>query len=222
MQAYFTNLINYWPEFLTSIYETILMMLISGFFITLLGLILGSITFLTKEKGLLENKVLNHFLNIIINSLRAIPFVILITLLLPLTRWIVSTPLGVKGALVPLIFGATPFFARQVETALSEVDHGLIEAAQSMGLSNLSIITRVYLREAKASIYSGLSTTLINLLGLTTISGTMGAGGLGVFVQRYGYVQGHTDITIASIIVIIIIVSIIQSTSKLLIKRKSF
>ncbi|HEY4536889.1 MAG TPA: methionine ABC transporter permease [Erysipelothrix sp.] len=222
MQAYFTNLINYWPEFLTSIYETILMMLISGFFITLLGLILGSVTFLTKEKGLLENKVLNHFLNIVINSLRAIPFVILITLLLPITRWIVSTPLGVKGALVPLIFGATPFFARQVETALSEVDHGLIEAAQSMGLSNLSIITKVYLREAKASIYSGLSTTLINLLGLTTISGTMGAGGLGVFVQRYGYVQGHTDITIASIIVIIIIVSIIQSTSKLLIKRKSF
>lgn len=222
MQAYFSNLINYWPEFLTSIYETILMMLISGFFITVLGLILGSLTFLTKEKGLLENKVLNHFFNIIINSLRAIPFVILITLLLPLTRWIVSTPLGVKGALVPLIFGATPFFARQVETALSEVDHGLIEAAQSMGLSNLSIITKVYLREAKASIYSGLSTTLINLLGLTTISGTMGAGGLGVFVQRYGYVQGHTDITIASIIVIIIIVSIIQSTSKLLIKRKSF
>ena len=222
MSQYFSNLINYWPEFLTSIYETVMMMMISGLFITVLGLVLGSITFLTKEKGLLENKVLNQILNIFINSIRAIPFVILITLLLPITRWIVSTPLGVKGALVPLVIGATPFFSRQVETALSEVDPGLVEAAQSMGLNNLTIIIKVYLREASASIYSGLSTTLINLLGLTTISGTMGAGGLGVFVQRYGYVQGYTDITIASIAVIIIMVTIIQSTSKLLANRKIF
>lgn len=222
MTTLFPNLIKYWPEFILSIKETLSMMIISGFFITLFGLLLGSFTFLTKEKGLYEHNTVHKILNMLINSIRAIPFVILITLLLPLTRWIVSTPLGVKGAIVPLIIGATPFFARQVETALMEVDHGLIEAAQSMGLSSSQILFKVYFKESLSSILSGLSTTLINLLGLTTISGTMGAGGLGVFVQRYGYVQGFTDITVASILVIIIMVSIIQSSSKLLTRRKTF
>ncbi len=221
MEQYFPNLIIYWEEFIISIQETLWMMSISGIFVFIIGIILGTSLIVTRKNGILENKLIHQILDKLINIFRSIPFVILITALIPLTRAIVGSPLGVKGAIVPLVIASSPFFARQVDMAMSELNPGLIEAALSMGDSPLDIIFKVYLRESMPSIIQGFAITIISLFGLTTISGTLGAGGLGAFVQRYGHAQFMTDITIASLITIIIFVSLVQGISQLIIKKIS-
>lgn len=221
MEQYFPNLIIYWEEFIISIQETLWMMSISGIFVFIIGIILGTSLIVTRKNGVLENKLIHQILDKLINIFRSIPFVILITALIPLTRAIVGSPLGVKGAIVPLVIASSPFFARQVDMAMSELSPGLIEAALSMGDSPLDIIFKVYLRESMPSIIQGFAITIISLFGLTTISGTLGAGGLGAFVQRYGHAQFMTDIIIASLITIIIFVSLVQGISQLIIKKIS-
>ncbi len=221
MEQYFPNLIIYWEEFIISIQETLWMMSISGIFVFIIGIILGTSLIVTRKNGVLENKLIHQILDKLINIFRSIPFVILITALIPLTRAIVGSPLGVKGAIVPLVIASSPFFARQVDMAMSELNPGLIEAALSMGDSPLDIIFKVYLRESMPSIIQGFAITIISLFGLTTISGTLGAGGLGAFVQRYGHAQFMTDIIIASLITIIIFVSLVQGISQLIIKKIS-
>ena len=221
MEQYFPNLIIYWEEFIISIQETLWMMSISGIFVFIIGIILGTSLIVTRKNGILENKLIHQILDKLINIFRSIPFVILITALIPLTRAIVGSPLGVKGAIVPLVIASSPFFARQVDMAMSELNPGLIEAALSMGDSPLDIIFKVYLRESMPSIIQGFAITIISLFGLTTISGTLGAGGLGALVQRYGHAQFMTDITIASLITIIIFVSLVQGISQLIIKKIS-
>lgn len=221
MEQYFPNLMIYWEEFIISIQETLWMMSISGIFVFIIGIILGTSLIVTRKNGILENKLIHQILDKLINIFRSIPFVILITALIPLTRAIVGSPLGVKGAIVPLVIASSPFFARQVDMAMSELNPGLIEAALSMGDSPLDIIFKVYLRESMPSINQGFAITIISLFGLTTISGTLGAGGLGAFVQRYGHAQFMTDITIASLITIIIFVSLVQGISQLIIKKIS-
>lgn len=221
MEQYFPNLIIYWEEFIISIQETLWMMSISGIFVFIIGIILGTSLIVTRKNGILENKLIHQILDKLINIFRSIPFVILITALIPLTRAIVGSPLGVKGAIVPLVIASSPFFARQVDMAMSELNPGLIEAALSMGDSPLDIIFKVYLRESMPSIIQGFAITIISLFGLTTISGTLGAGGLGAFVQRYGHAQFMTDIIIASLITIIIFVSLVQGISQLIIKKIS-
>lgn len=221
MEQYFPNLIIYWEEFIISIQETLWMMSISGIFVFIIGIILGTSLIVTRKNGILENKLIHQIFDKLINIFRSIPFVILITALIPLTRAIVGSPLGVKGAIVPLVIASSPFFARQVDMAMSELNPGLIEAALSMGDSPLDIIFKVYLRESMPSIIQGFAITIISLFGLTTISGTLGAGGLGAFVQRYGHAQFMTDITIASLITIIIFVSLVQGISQLIIKKIS-
>lgn len=221
MEQYFPNLIIYWEEFIISIQETLWMMSISGIFVFIIGIILGTSLIVTRKNGILENKLIHQILDKLINIFRSIPFVILITALIPLTRAIVGSPLGVKGAIVPLVIASSPFFARQVDMAMSELSPGLIEAALSMGDSPLDIIFKVYLRESMPSIIQGFAITIISLFGLTTISGTLGAGGLGAFVQRYGHAQFMTDIIIASLITIIIFVSLVQGISQLIIKKIS-
>ena len=216
MEQYFPNLITYWEEFIISIQETLWMMSISGIFVFIIGIILGTSLIVTRKNGILENKLIHQILDKLLNIFRSIPFVILITALIPLTRAIVGSPLGVKGAIVPLVIASSPFFARQVDMAMSELNPGLIEAALSMGDSPLDIIFKVYLRESMPSIIQGFAITIISLFGLTTISGTLGAGGLGAFVQRYGHAQFMTDITIASLIIIIIFVSLVQGISQLI------
>ncbi|CAM3701678.1 methionine ABC transporter permease [Erysipelothrix urinaevulpis] len=218
MSKSFPNLILYWDEFWTSILETLSMMAFSGIFVLALGLLFGVILTITRKGGLKENRSIYEVLDKLINIFRSIPFVIFSSALIPLTRAVVGTPLGVKGAIIPLVLASSPFFARQVDLSLSEIDEGLIEAALSMGDSTKDIIFKVYLREGLASIIQGFAITIISLFGLTTISGTLGAGGLGAFVQRYGHAQRMGDITIASLIVIILFVSFIQGLAKLSVK----
>ena len=219
MTNLFPNLIIYWDEFILSIQETLWMLGLSGIFVLILGLIIGILLIVTKKDGLFEHRLLYQIVDKIVNIFRSIPFVILITAVIPLTRLLVGNPLGIKGAIPALIIAASPFFARQVALALSDVDAGLVEAAQSMGDSSLQIIFKVYLKESLPGLIQGFSITVISLFGLTTISGTMGAGGLGAFVKRYGHGRFMGDITFVSVLVIILFVSLVQGLASLLIKK---
>ena len=155
----------------------------------------------------------------VVNTCRSIPFIILLAAVIPLTRLIVGTALGTKGALVPLIIGTVPFFSRQIESALSELDQGLIEAAQSMGSSPIEIILRVYLKESIPNIVRATTITFISLVGLTAMAGSVGGGGLGDLAIRYGYQRYQTDVTFVTIIILLIIVNVIQGVGDFIIKK---
>ena len=223
MQELLNNLFPYVmkkPEQLwKSVVETLQMTGWSGAFMFVFGLMFGVLLTVTKEGGILENKPFHQVLDKVINIFRSIPFVILIALLMNLTKWIMGTRIGVKGVIVPLVFGSTPFFARQVDAALASVDHGLVEAAQSMGVGPLGIIFRVYLKEGAAAIARGTTITLINLIGLTAMSGYVGAGGLGDYAITYGYNYNRMDIVWAAVIVTVLIVSIVQAIGTLVAKK---
>lgn len=171
------------------------------------------------RRAVLKNKVIFNILDKLVNIFRSIPFVILLTALIPLTRMVVGTAIGTKGAILPLIFGTVPFFTRQIESALAEVDYGLIEAAESMGESPWQIIFRVYLKESVPGIVRAMQITFISLVGLTAMAGAVGGGGLGDFAIRYGHSRGQTDVTYATVIIILIMVSLIQSTGSYVIKK---
>lgn len=211
LEKYLPNLIDYQSEFFASLLETLIMVIVSSLFVIIFGLILGVIITVTKPGNILENKTVNRVLDIIINIFRSIPFVILLTALIPATRIVMGTYIGVKGAIFPLIVGAIPFFVRQVEQALADVDKGVVEAAQSMGLSPFEIILRVYLQESIPQIIRAITITIISLLGLTAMGGAVGGGGIGAFVIRYGHNRRFYDITYVSVIVIILFVSFIQT-----------
>lgn len=211
LTKYLPNFMEYRVEFIQSLTETLVMMFASGVFILIFGLIIGTALVVTREGNILENKVVYKIIDSVINVFRAIPFVILISLLIPLTKAIMGTFIGVKGAIFPLIIGATPFFVRQVDAALSDIDKGIIEAAQSMGLSPLEIIFRVYLKESIPAITRSITITAISLLGLTTMGGAVGGGGIGAFVLRYGHQRRFYDISFVSVFAILIFVTIIQS-----------
>lgn len=211
LEKYLPNLIDYQSEFFASLLETLIMVTASSLFVIIFGLILGVIITVTKPGNILENKTVNRVLDIIINIFRSIPFVILLTALIPATRIVMGTYIGVKGAIFPLIVGAIPFFVRQVEQALADVDKGVVEAAQSMGLSPFEIILRVYLQESIPQIIRAITITIISLLGLTAMGGAVGGGGIGAFVIRYGHNRRFYDITYVSVIVIILFVSFIQT-----------
>lgn len=219
LENYTPNLVVYWSDFVTSIEETLIMMFGSGIFTFILGLVLGTLLVVTREGNILENRFIYKTIDGITNIFRSIPFVILITLLIPITGLIMGTFIGVKGAIFPLIVGATPFFIRQVDAALSDIDQGLIEAAQAMGLSPLAIIFRVYLRESIPALARSTTITTISLLGLTAMGGAVGGGGIGAFVLRYGHNRYMTDITYVSVIVILIFVLIIEGIGSLVIKK---
>ena len=209
-ERYFPNLAERVPEFIKSILDTLRMTAISGVFIFILGIMFGVMLIVTKEGGILENRIVYHIADKLINALRSIPFIILISLLLPVTRAIVHTSIGVKGAIVPLVVGTVPFFSRQVEAALAQIDGGVIEAAKSMGMHPANVIFKVYLREGIPGLARATTITAINLIGLTAMAGAVGAGGLGDFAIRYGHNRYMTDITIATTAVLIVLVCIIQ------------
>ncbi|WP_240915970.1 methionine ABC transporter permease [Erysipelothrix sp. HDW6C] len=175
----------------------------------------------TRKGNILENRLVYNTIDALTNFFRAIPFVILIAMLLNVTRFISGVPYGVEGVIFPLIVGCTPFFIRQVDLALSELDSGLIEAAQAIGLSPLQIIFKVYLKESVPSIVRSIAITLISLLGLTASGAVVGGGGLASFVIRYGHGRSMTDITVASVIVILLIVLVIQLVCNTIIKKTS-
>lgn len=215
------NIMSKLPDFYTSIYETIVMVGWSGSISFILGLILGITLIATKKGGILENLILFQILDKVINFFRSIPFIILLASLIPLTRLISGTAIGVEGAIVPLIFGTVPFFSRQIESALAELDPGLVEAAQSMGSGPIEIIFRVYLRECIPGIVRGTTITAISLIGLTAMAGAVGAGGLGDFAIRFGYQRNQLDITYASVVVLVGMVSIIQIIGNIIIKKNT-
>ena len=168
---------------------------------------------------MLENAVVYRVLDIIINLLRSVPFIILLFLLIPLTRIISGTSIGVAGSIFPLIVGTVPFFSRQAEAALAGVSPGLIEAAQSMGCSKLGIIFRVYIRESIPALSRGITITLINLVGLTAMAGAVGAGGLGNFAYVQGVQRNYYDIIVAAVIVLVLIVQVIQIIGNIIAKK---
>ena len=208
-------------QFLQSIEETLIMIAWAGVLMLLFGLFFGIVLTVTREGGIMECKIVYHILDKVINLFRSIPFVILIAVLMNLTKWLMGTRIGVRGVIVPLVFGSVPFFARQVEAALWGVDRGLVEAAQAMGVRPLGIVFRVYLREGLPALSRGATITLISLVGLTAMAGYVGAGGLGDYAITYGYNYNRTDIVWAAVIAIVIIVSLIQVIGSLIAKKNT-
>ena len=199
------------PEiYMRSIAETFTMLGWSGGLSFILGLFLGIVITVTKRGNIMENAPAYQVLDKVINFFRSIPFIILLAGLIPLTRAVVGTAIGVKGAIIPLVFGTVPFFARQIESALAELDSGIIEAALSMGSSPFEIIFRVYLKESIAPITRATTITAISLIGLSAMAGAVGAGGLGDFAIRYGHQRNQIDVTYVTILTLVLLVSIIQ------------
>ncbi|MEI0446512.1 methionine ABC transporter permease [Brachyspira intermedia] len=207
------------PRLYQSIIQTFVMLFYSGIISFFIGGFLGVLLIVTKKFGIMENILLYEVLSKVINFFRAIPFIILLAMLVPLTRFIMGTAIGVKGAIIPLIFGTVPFFARQIESALSEVNPGLVEAAQSMGSSPIAIIFRVYLKESIAPIARGTTITIISLIGLTAMAGAVGAGGLGTYAIQSGYYRNKLDIIYVSVILLVILVGIIQAIGNFIVKK---
>lgn len=201
--------------------QTVYMVFFSTLFASILGFILGIVVTVTSPKGLKPNNIIYNALDLIINVLRSFPFIILIVFIIPLTRAIVGTPIGEAAAIVPLTIAAAPFVARIIESSLKEVDSGVIEAAKSFGASNTQIIFKVMLKEAVPSIISGLTLTIINIIGYSAMAGSVGAGGLGKVAISYGYQRYQTDVMIVTVIILIIMVQGLQSLGNYLYKKLS-
>ena len=204
----------FWTEYgnvlMEGIGDTLLMTGISTVFAYLFGLPLGVALILTQPHGIRPHRGLYRVLDWIVNVGRSLPFIILLVAILPFTRMVAGTAVGVKGAIVPLVVSAAPFIARMVETSLSEVDAGVIEAAQSMGASPFQIVRKVYLPEAMPSLVLGGAISIVSILAYTAIAGTVGAGGLGDIAIRYGHQRGITSVMWVTVVFLIIFVQIIQ------------
>ncbi|QXM05304.1 methionine ABC transporter permease [Crassaminicella indica] len=203
---------NHWIELLTpSLLETLYMVFISVIFTIILGLPLGIILVVTDQNHILPNPYIHNILSYIINVARSLPFIILMIFIIPFTRLVVGTTIGTTAAIVPLVIAATPFFSRVVETSIREVDWGVVEASISMGATPHQIIFRVLLPEAMSSLILGITITIINILSYSAMAGVVGGGGLGDLAVRYGYHRFQTDVMIATVILLIILVQIIQT-----------
>ena len=199
--------------------QTVYMVIGSTIFSVILGFIPAIVLTVTAPDGLRPNKIIYGILDILVNVFRSFPFIILMVIVIPFTRMIAGKAIGTKAALVPLTISAIPFVARVIESALRSVDHGLIEAARSFGAGDLQIIFRVYLKESVPGIVRAMQITFISLVGLTAMAGAVGGGGLGDFAIRYGHSRGQTDVTYVTVIIILIMVSLIQSTGSYVIKK---
>lgn len=202
---------NYGMLLAQGTWDTLLMTIVSTFFAYVIGIPLGVLCVLTSPKGLMPHRIFNMVLGWIINIGRSIPFIILLVALIPFTRFVVGTSLGVPGAIVPLVISAAPFIARMVEQSIEEVDGGLVEAAQSFGANTWQIVYKVFLREALPSLVRGFAIVFITILGYSAMAGCVGAGGLGDIAIRYGYQRYQDDVMIATVIILIVIVQIVQS-----------
>ena len=190
--------------------ETLYMVALSSLIAFVAGLPLGVVLSVTAQGGILQNKPVNTALSLVVNIGRSVPFVILMIAIIPFTRMIVGTSIGTNAAVVPLSVAAIPFVGRVVESALREIDQGIVEAAQSMGASPMEIICKVLLPEALPAIIAGLTLTLINLIGYSAMAGTIGGGGLGDVAIRYGYQRFMLDVMIATVAVLVILVQLCQ------------
>ena len=206
-----SEVVKYFSVIGVATWQTFVMVLFSTVFSLIIGLPLG-ILLCTSDSatGLRPHKLLNQILSVIINILRAIPFVILVILLFPVTRAIVHTAIGTKASIVPLTIAAAPFVARVIESSLKEVDPGVVQAARSMGSTDRQIIFKVLLPEALPSIVNGVTLTIINLIGYSAMAGTVGGGGLGDVAIRYGYQRYRVEYMLGSVAIILILVEVIQ------------
>ncbi|WP_181262226.1 methionine ABC transporter permease [Pseudomonas aeruginosa] len=200
-----------WYEIWLASVDTFWMLGGSLLFTVVLGLLLGVLLFLTGPRQMFEQKAVYTLLSLVVNILRSLPFIILLIVMIPLTVLITGTSLGVAGAIPPLVVGATPFFARLVETALREVDKGIIEATQAMGASTRQIIWNALLPEARPGIIAAITVTAITLVSYTAMAGVVGAGGLGDLAIRFGYQRFQTDVMVVTVVMLLILVQILQT-----------
>src|SRR5476649_1362232 len=200
-----------WTEIGLATLDTLAMLGGSLLFTLVLGLPLGIVLFLTGPRQLLAQPLLYGTLSFVVNVLRSVPFVILLIVMIPFTVLLVGTSLGVGGAIPPLVVGATPFFARLVETALREVDRGIIEASQAMGATTRQIIVNALLPEARPGIFAAITVTAITLVSYTAMAGVVGAGGLGDLAIRFGYQRFQTDVMVVTVVMLLILVQILQT-----------
>ena len=217
--ALFPNVVRTFPELQKSFLQTLEMVFVSAAFSGLFGILIGVLLVVTAQGSLLPNRVVHQFLDKTINVFRSVPFVIMIALLLPVTRLVSGTSVGTRGAIFPLIVGTVPFFSRQIHAALCEVDPGTVEAAQAMGSSPLEIIFRVYLREGLPGMIRGAAITVVNLVALSAMAGSVGGGGLGDYAIRYGFQRSMVDVTIVTVIILLVLVTLIQSLGNTLTRR---
>lgn len=200
-----------WAEIWLATIDTMIMLFGSLFFTVLLGLPLGVLLFLCGPRQMFEQKGAYALLSLMVNILRSLPFIILLIVMIPFTVLITGTSLGVAGAIPPLVVGATPFFARLVETALREVDRGIIEATQSMGATTRQIIMNALLPEARPGIFAAITVTAITLVSYTAMAGVVGAGGLGDLAIRFGYQRFQTDVMVVTVVLLLVLVQVLQS-----------
>ena len=222
LSEWFPNLdAGKWGEIGQASIDTLLMLGGSLPLTLLIGLPLGVLLFLTGPRQLHEKPVLYGALALIVNLLRSVPFIILMIVLIPLTLAAMGTSLGVRGAILPLVVGAAPFYARLVETALREVDRGVIEASLAMGATTQQLIWRVLLPEALPGLIAGATVTTIALVGFTAMGGAIGSGGLGDLAYRDGYLRSRTDIAVVTVVALLILVQLLQMLGDRLVTRFS-
>ena len=222
ISSWMPNVVANWSGdngFEIAIYQTLYMTFVSAVFAGILGLILGVALLITDEQGILPQKHFYYILDKLVNLFRSIPFVILLAVIGPFTKLVVGQTIGPTGALVPLIVGTAPFFARQVQLALVEVDPGIIEAAQAMGLSPWQIIYHVYLKDVLHELILYANFSFISFIGLTAMAGAVGGGGLGNMAIAVGYQRFENDVTIVSMILILILVFIVQGIGDFAVRK---
>ena len=207
--------------FANSLWETLVMVGISGVAGSLIGIPMGVLLRLTDHGGVLQNTALNRVLGGVVNAVRSTPFIILLVAIIPFTRFITGSSIGTAAAVVPLTIAAAPFIARLVETSLREVDAGLIEAAQAMGATTSQIVFKVLLPEALPGIVAGFTITLVSLTGYSAMAGAIGGGGLGDLGIRYGYQRFLPEIMLAVVLVLILFVQALQSLGDWAVRRLS-
>ena len=215
-----TNFLEFAKDILIeAFFQTLYMTAVATIFATIIGFIIAITLVITDSNGLRPNKKLNDVLGGIINTIRSFPFIILMVAIIPLTRFIVGKAIGVNAALVPLTIWAAPFIARVIESALKEVDKGVVEAATSMGAKNITIVFKVLIPEARTSLIINLTIALGTILGYSAMAGVVGGGGLGDIAIRYGYYRYQTDIMIVTIIILVVLVQLLQGIGMLIAKK---
>ncbi|MBS5335097.1 MAG: methionine ABC transporter permease [Clostridiales bacterium] len=203
----------------TALWETVYMVIISTILAYVLGLPIGIVLNITSKDGVCPNKAVNSVLGVIVNVFRSIPFLILLIWMLPFTMKIVGTMVGPTSVIVPLVVSAAPFVGRMVESSLNEIDHGVIEAAQSMGSSSWQIIYKVLIPEAKPSLLIGAAISVTTILGYSAMAGIVGGGGLGAVATNYGLYRYNNEVMLVTIVIIVVIVQIFQEIGMMMAKK---
>jgi len=208
-----------WGEIGLAGVDTLIMLAASLPLTVLIGLPLGVLLYLTAPRGLHTRPLLYSALSLLVNLLRSVPFIILMIVLIPVTLKLMGTSLGVRGAILPLVIGAGPFYARLVETALREVDRGIVEASLAMGASTRQLVLRVLLPEALPGLIAGATVTTIALIGFTAMGGAIGSGGLGDLAYRDGYLRSHADVALVTVVALLVLVQVLQMLGDRLVAR---